>query len=64
MKQIKEFLLKYYLLVILLPFVAYGLYQVQKDYVKLYTTEEGQFIIQDGHMYQLKLIELDLIGEE
>ena len=64
MKQVKDFLLKYYLLVILLPFVAYGLYQVQKDYVKVYITEEGQFIVQDGHMYQLNLIALNLVGEE
>lgn len=64
MKQLKEIFTKYWLLFVVINTVAFTLAYNYRNYVQVYNTQEGQFIIQDGHMYQLNLIALELVGEE
>ena len=58
MKYIDKIDVKWLVIVFLLSAMYWGYNEVQTKYVEVHTTTEGTFILKDGHLFEVKLLDL------
>jgi len=58
MKYLDKIDMKWFVIIFLLASMYYGYTYVQKNYVEVLITSEGEFLMREGHLLQITTIDL------
>jgi len=58
MKFLDKLDMKWCVIIFLLSSIYYGYFYVQSHYVEVLITSEGEFVLRDGHLLQITIIDL------